>query len=66
MGHLEETCMLWALQAEEIEPIKSMELHRRLDQHLLSYEHVGGYLKGHPLMRYETSQTHSGITGTIV
>jgi len=43
--------MWWALRSVEIEPIKSIELHLRLDHEVLTPKHVGGYLKGHPLMK---------------
>ena len=58
--------MLWVLQVAKTEPITSVELHLRLDQHLWSSKNVGGYLKGHPLMKSRTSHTHIGITRTIV
>ena len=40
--------MLWALQAMEIEPITSAELHLRLDQCLQASRHVGGLPEGPP------------------
>jgi len=55
--------MLWVLQVVETEPITSTEMYLRLDQHLWISGHVGGYLKGDPHMRFETSHTHLGITG---
>ena len=50
---------------ERTQPIKSAKLHQRLYHNRNESGHLGGYLKGHPLMRSETSHTHPRITGTI-
>ena len=57
--------MLWVLQVVETKPIKSTELHLRMDHKLQTFEHVGGYMNGRPFMRYGKYHTQLGITGTI-
>lgn len=65
MDYLKEKCMLWALQVTKSKPVKSMKLHMRLDHELITSGRVGGYPKGHPLMRSKTSDTYLGNVGTI-
>jgi len=57
--------MLWALQAAEIKPIKSIILHLRFDHDMLTSGHVGGHWKGHPFMRSRIYHMHPRKNGII-